>query len=94
MNDGRLVLWNVLVTENSDVANGPTGVARGGGIWNGSLFNSPPIELTLERTNVTRSTLSASAGLTVQGGGLFTDFPVTLTSSRIAGNTPDQCYGC
>jgi hypothetical protein len=40
------------------------------------------------------NTLSASPGLTVQGGGIFTAFPVTLNNSRIANNTPDQCYGC
>jgi len=30
----------------------------------------------------------------VQGGGLFTLFPVTLRNSVIAQNAPDQCYGC
>jgi len=39
------------------------------------------------------NTLRASPGLTVQGGGLFTSFPVTLDHSRIAHNLPDQCAG-
>jgi hypothetical protein len=43
---------------------------------------------------VTGNALAASPGLTVQGGGLFTAFPVTLDLSRIARNTPDQCFGC
>jgi hypothetical protein len=94
VNDGLLTLRNVLVSDNVGVASGATGFAGGGGIWNGSLFNSPPIELTLEYTNVMHNTLSASPGLTVQGGGMFTAFPVTLNNSRIANNTPDQCYGC
>jgi hypothetical protein len=94
VNDGILTLRNSLVANNSGAASGPAGVARGGGIWNGSLFNSPPIELTLVNTNVTRNSLTGSAGILVQGGGLFTGFPVTLTNSRIAGNTPDQCVGC
>jgi hypothetical protein len=94
VNDGLLTLRNVLVSDNVGLASGPTGFARGGGIWNGSLFNSPPIELTLENTNVMHNTLRASPGLTVQGGGMFTAFPVTLNNSRIANNTPDQCYGC
>ena len=34
------------------------------------------------------------AGLALQGGGLFTMFPVTLKSSVIAQNVPDQCHGC
>ena len=33
-------------------------------------------------------------GLTIQGGGLFTTFPVTLTKTVLAGNKPDQCFGC
>jgi hypothetical protein len=43
---------------------------------------------------VTRNSLSGSPGITVQGGGLFTTLPVTLRHSVIAGNTPDQCFGC
>jgi hypothetical protein len=38
--------------------------------------------------------LSASTGLIVQGGGLFTEFPLTLENSRIEKNTPDDCFGC
>ena len=49
---------------------------------------------TLVDTNVTRNTLTGSPGIVVQGGGVFTDFHVTLTNSRIDGNTPDQCIGC
>jgi hypothetical protein len=94
VNDGILTLRNVLVADNAGAASGPNGAALGGGIWNGTLFNSPPIDLTLENTNVMHNTLSASPGLTVQGGGIFTAFPVTLNNSRIANNTPDQCYGC
>jgi hypothetical protein len=62
-------------------------------VWTPTRPASPPIQLTLENTNVTRNTLTASPGLTVQGGGLFTAFSVTLDGSRIAKNTPDQCYG-
>jgi hypothetical protein len=29
-----------------------------------------------------------------QGGGLYTDFPATIQRTVIAGNAPDQCFGC
>jgi len=93
VNNGALKLRNDQINDNAGTATGPTGFAHGGGIWNGLLFN-PPSVLTLVNTVVTRNTLSASAGLTVQGGGLFTEFPVILDNSRIEKNTPDDCFGC
>ena len=30
----------------------------------------------------------------MQGGGLFTLFPLAQTNSVIARNVPDRCYGC
>jgi hypothetical protein len=94
LNNGLLALKDDLISDNSGSATGMSGFAEGGGIWNGSVIFAPPVQLTLENTNVTRNTLSASSGLTVQGGGLFSAFAITLTGSRIANNTPDQCYGC
>ena len=44
--------------------------------------------------SVTRNELKASAGLDVHGAGMFTSFPVALTNTLIAQNTPDQCFGC
>jgi hypothetical protein len=39
--------------------------------------------------------LSGGAGMTLQGGGLFLqNQPLSLTHSVIAGNSPDQCFGC
>jgi hypothetical protein len=94
VNDGLLDLRNDVISGNTGTASGAAGFARGGGIWNGALFNSPPITLTLENTDVSRNTLSGSGGVVVQGGGLFTTFPVVLTNSTIARNAPDQCFGC
>lgn len=94
LNDGRLVLRDDQIANNNGVVRAPTGLAHGGGIWNGSFFNPPPIELTLEGTSVTGNRLQGSSGIEVQGGGLFTFFPVTLRDSRIAGNAPDDCVGC
>jgi hypothetical protein len=93
-NNGLLELRNDQISENTGTAVGPAGFAQGGGIWNGVLFTPPPVQLTLTNTVVTRNSISASPGLTVQGGGLFTKFPVALDSSRIEKNTPDDCLGC
>lgn len=94
LNAGLLKLRGVRVSDNAGSATGPSGSARGGGIWNSDLPDGPPVQLTLRDTSVTRNTLSASTGLAIQGGGIFTTFPVTLTDSRVAGNTPDDCVGC
>ena len=94
-NIGVLTLRNTSVADNRGAASGPSGSARGGGIFNGSVPDGPPsVRLALVESAVTRNTLTAGPGITVQGGGLFTLFPVTLTSSAIAQNVPDECYGC
>jgi len=94
-NIGVLTLRNTSVADNRGAASGPGGSARGGGIFNGSVPDGPPsVRLALVDSAVTHNTLTASPGITVQGGGLFTLFPVTLTNSVIAQNVPDQCYGC
>jgi len=97
LNNAALLLDHVQIQDNSGRADGLTGSAQGGGIWNGDLFvpHDTPPRVTLEHTRVTGNTLTGSSGVTLQGGGLFTDgFPVTLTDSRIEDNTPDQCVGC
>jgi hypothetical protein len=50
--------------------------------------------LTLFDSLVTRNRLTASAGIDVKGGGLFSSAPLTLRRTLIAGNRPDQCVGC
>jgi hypothetical protein len=54
----------------------------------------PTVQLDLADTFVTHKTLTASPGIAVQRGGLFTMFPLTLKNSAIAQNVPDDCYGC
>jgi hypothetical protein len=87
------VLQHDLIEDNHAIATGPDGFARGGGIWNDRLFEEQPPHLTLNQTRVIGNTLSASPGLPVKGGGLFTAFPVALNHSQIAHNLPDQCAG-
>jgi hypothetical protein len=94
-NIGVLTLRNTRVGDNVAIARGPVGSARGGGIANGSDPNGPPqTRLSLVDSAITHNALVASPGITAQGGGLFTPFPVMLMHSVIAGNVPDQCAGC
>jgi hypothetical protein len=92
-NGSLLKLDNVQVRDNSATATGKSGIAEGAGIWNGVVPGPPGLHLTLEHTVVTHNSLTASAGLSVQGGGLFTTSPVTLTGSTVSANTPDECSG-
>jgi hypothetical protein len=93
-NNGVLELRNVRVTRNAATADGPSGFAQGAGIWNGILFNPPPVRLVLVNTRVAENTLTATPPITLQGAGLFTQFPITLANSRIDQNAPDDCAGC
>ena len=94
INDSDLTLTNVLVRNNKATANGMSGFAQGGGIWNGSIFGGPTPTLALDHSGVFGNTVSGSPGVTLQGGGIFTiGSPLTLTDSLVAHNTPDQCAG-
>ncbi|MGA8524107.1 MAG: hypothetical protein WB807_13730 [Candidatus Dormiibacterota bacterium] len=98
-NNSLLVMRNVHVSDNVGRAEAPIGAAQGGGIWNSvdaSTGASPPAQLTLENTSVTHNALEGRAGVTLQGGGIFTASPatLTLTNTQIAFNRPDQCFGC
>jgi hypothetical protein len=93
-NDGVLELRTTRISDNTGTATGPTGEAQGGGIWNGALLFGPPsAQLTVRDSEISHNELSGSAGIALQGGGLFTTFPVTLTHSTISGNVPDNCFG-
>ena len=98
-NNSLLLMRNDQVSDNVGRAEGPTGAAQGGGIWNGvdaSTGASGPAQLALVNTSVTFNALHGSQGVSLQGGGLFTASPatLTLTNSQIAFNRPDQCFGC
>jgi hypothetical protein len=95
VNNGALTLNNVHIERNRGLATGLSGYARGGGIWNGVLFGGPDSPLTLVDSQVKNNVLEGSAGVTLQGGGIFTPgFPLTLTSSSVKHNTPNDCSGC
>ena len=93
-NGSLLNLDNVQVRDNYATATGKSGIAEGAGIWNGAVPPpGSPVHLTLDHTVVTHNSLTASPGLTIEGAGLFTAIPVTLTLSMISANTPDNCTG-
>jgi hypothetical protein len=43
---------------------------------------------------VNANRLNGSTGFLVQGGGVFTDSGIARTNTVIAGNKPDDCFGC
>jgi hypothetical protein len=95
VNEGILDLANDRINANTATANAPNGQAHGAGIWNGSIFNPPPIQLTLQNTTVSGNSLTGSTQIDLQGSGIFNAADITLDHSRITANTPEpQCYGC
>jgi hypothetical protein len=91
-----LTLRNSEVSGNTVGADGAAGSAQGGGIFDAPIPDGPPGgPLKLLNSGVTGNALSGSSGMALQGGGLFIDNePLALTHSFIAGNAPDQCFGC
>jgi hypothetical protein len=92
--NGAMQISGTVISGNMGTATGPSGEALGGGIWNDLFFpGAPSPRLVLVDTKVTNNALSASPGIRVHGGGLFTTFPMALTNRMISGNSPDDCFG-
>lgn len=98
---GHVTVDRTLVIGNVGSANGATGLALGGGILNTAALAGPAPELALSHSVVTANRLTAIPGITTKGGGIYTaDFltdnplPITRTATVVAGNQPDQCFGC
>jgi hypothetical protein len=94
-----LTLRNSTVRANTVNASGASGSAFGGGIFDVAFPDGPDGPpggaLVLQSSNVTGNTLSETAGILLQGGGIYLhDEPIKLTNSVIAQNIPDQCFGC
>jgi hypothetical protein len=93
--DGPVTLKATTVSGNSITALANGGTVQGGGIFDSPVPNGPPGgPLTLTHSVVTRNVLSASDGVSVQGGGIYTTLDTVLNNSVVAGNSPDQCKGC
>ena len=95
-NMGTLSLTRALITANTASAAAPNAIARGGGISNASFPDDPnaTISLTLTDVLIAANRLDAGSSGTADGGGLYTQTPVTVTRTRIIANTPNQCTGC
>jgi hypothetical protein len=93
LNDSLLTLEGVQVSANHALANGTSGFARGGGIWNGHDISGPPVKLTVAGSTVTENTVSGDAGIKQVGGGIFSSAPLSITSSNLSANTPEDCSG-
>jgi hypothetical protein len=100
---GALVIADVVDLRNTTVGGntadttGQGGLAQGGGIFDiDDSGNGGPGGglLTLINSRVTDNVLSGSPAITLQGGGIYTTNPVSVLNSLIAGNVPDQCFGC
>lgn len=93
-NEGQLTLRDTRVINNVATVRGPAGLARGGGIWNGQLLTPEPGTLVLRDSMVVGNVVQGDAGVTLEGGGLYTEVPVTLHDTTMSGNQPDDCAGC
>ncbi len=95
--DGGITLRETTVRNNTAHVSGhDAATAQGGGIYDSPIPDGPPGgPLTLDHSTVTGNVLTGSSGATLQGGGIYaTDVPVTITSSVVRHNVPDQCFGC
>lgn len=94
-NIGLLRLGDTLVRKNVAAALGLAGAARGGGVWSSPIPDGPPeVGLALEGSAVTRNAVTASSGITPEGGGIYSSTAVQMLRSVVRHNTPDQCFGC
>jgi hypothetical protein len=92
--NGALQVIGSAIHRNVGAASGFDGEALGGGVWNDVFFPPPPIpRLALVETAIQGNRLSASAGIDVQGGGVYTAFPVAIDNSVISDNLPGDCFG-
>jgi hypothetical protein len=92
--DFALALRTTQVTGNIGVAAGRSGTAEGGGISDTPVVDGPPGgPLQIIGGSITHNTLTGDPDITLSGGGIFSTYPVDLTKTLIAGNSPDQCAG-
>jgi hypothetical protein len=94
LNTGTLTIRRAVVTDNRVHANAAEGFAQGGGVWNSYVAEPEEIVLRVFDSRISGNKVLASEGVDVLGGGLYSDFPLTLARTAVTGNEPDDCFGC
>lgn len=97
LNPEALELHGTTVALNRAHASGRSGVAAGGGIWNGRTPETLDFvpRLSIFDSLLAGNLLTASGReIVVRGGGLLTAEPATVNRTHIVANLPDQCVGC
>jgi hypothetical protein len=103
---GQVTLERALVIGNRGSAEGGVGFplvgggVNGGGILNTDFGGGAPV-LTISDSVITANQLTSTTGITPRGGGIFSadvftgdPIPFTLTRTIVAGNKPEECFGC
>jgi hypothetical protein len=94
LNTGTLIIRRAVVTDNRVQANAAEGFAQGGGVWNSYVAEPEEIVLRVIDSRISENQVLAGEGVDVLGGGVYSDFPLTLARTAITGNIPDDCFGC
>ncbi|WP_345764219.1 hypothetical protein [Diaminobutyricibacter sp. McL0608] len=93
-----LTLTRVAITGNKGIAKGSGGTLLGGGIATGALLPGTRTDvlsaLSLTDTVVSANALLGPTSAVRSGGGIYSEVPVQLKRTIVAGNIPDQCVGC
>lgn len=87
-NNALVKATGLTVSGNVALAAAAHGTAQGGGIWNGALLSGPPVRMVLRDSLVTANRLVAHAGITRQGGGIFSTSPLVRINTTVTGNSP------
>jgi hypothetical protein len=93
-NLAQTTLEGTVVSGNTITADSAFRAAHGAGVSNFTLDPNNPPRLKVLNSSITDNSVQASPGITTEGGGLWTDQRVPVVRTVIAGNVPDQCFGC
>ena len=94
-NLAQATLEDTVVSGNRVTANGPFGATHGGGVSNFTLDPNNPPNLKVLNSSITGNTAPVEPPASrPRAAASWTDQPLLLVQTTIAGNSPDQCFGC